>query len=141
MFSQVEFLRSEAEKIGYPVMIKAVRGGGGKGMRICPTAEDFDAQLDSAKREAMKSFGDEVMLLEKFVVDPRHVEVQVTALLENGLKNENTRLVCFRCSVTNMGTMCTSMRGTAVCNEDIRRSLRRLLDLASVGRFARALVG
>ena len=83
MFSQVEFLRSEAEKIGYPVMIKAVRGGGGKGMRICPTAEDFDAQLDSAKREAMKSFGDEVMLLEKFVVDPRHVEVQVTALLEN----------------------------------------------------------
>ena len=75
----MEHLRSEAEKIGYPVMIKAVRGGGGKGMRICPTAEDFDAQLDSAKREAMKSFGDEVMLLEKFVVDPRHVEVQVKA--------------------------------------------------------------
>ena len=75
----MEHLRSEAEKIGYPVMIKAVRGGGGKGMRICPTAEDFYAQLDSAKREAMKSFGDEVMLLEKFVVDPRHVEVQVKA--------------------------------------------------------------
>ena len=90
MFPQVEFLRSEAEKIGYPVMIKAVRGGGGKGMRICPTAEDFDAQLDSAKREAMKSFGDEVMLLEKFVVDPRHVEVQVTALLENGLQKKYT---------------------------------------------------
>jgi len=73
----VERLRQEAEKIGYPVMIKAVRGGGGKGMRICMTAEEFDAQLDSAKREAMKSFGDEVMLLEKFVVDPRHIEVQV----------------------------------------------------------------
>ena len=73
----VERLREEAEKIGYPVMIKAVRGGGGKGMRICMTAEEFDAQLDSAKREAMKSFGDEVMLLEKFVVDPRHIEVQV----------------------------------------------------------------
>jgi len=72
-----ERLRQEAEKIGYPVMIKAVRGGGGKGMRICMTAEEFDAQLDSAKREAMKSFGDEVMLLEKFVVDPRHIEVQV----------------------------------------------------------------
>ena len=51
-------------------------------MRICLTAEDFDAQLDSAKREAMKSFGDEVMLLEKFVVDPRHVEVQVSILSE-----------------------------------------------------------
>jgi len=73
----IERLRSEAEKIGFPVMIKAVRGGGGKGMRICLTAEEFDIQLDSAKREAMKSFGDEVMLLEKFVVDPRHVEVQV----------------------------------------------------------------
>merc|ERR1719481_102800 len=73
----VEKLRQEAEKIGYPVMIKAVRGGGGKGMRIAMTAEEFDAQLDSAKREAMKAFGDEVMLLEKFVVDPRHIEVQV----------------------------------------------------------------
>merc|ERR550539_2144504 len=74
---EVEFLRSEAEKIGYPVMIKAVRGGGGKGMRIAMTKDDFDSQLDSAKREAMKAFGDEVMLLEKFVVDPRRIEVQV----------------------------------------------------------------
>ena len=73
----VETLRAEAEKIGYPVMIKAVRGGGGKGMRIAMTKEVFDEQLDSAKREAMKSFGDDVMLLEKFVVDPRHIEVQV----------------------------------------------------------------
>ena len=73
----LERLQSEAEKIGYPVMIKAVRGGGGKGMRIAMTREEFDSQLDSAKREAMKAFGDEVMLLEKFVVDPRHIEVQV----------------------------------------------------------------
>ena len=58
-------------------------------MRICPTAEDFDAQLDSAKREAMKSFGDEVMLLEKFVVDPRHVEVQVRTPSNGWLKNTN----------------------------------------------------
>jgi len=73
----LETLKSEADKIGFPVMIKAVRGGGGKGMRISMTADEFEAQLESAKREAMKSFGDEVMLLEKFVVDPRHVEVQV----------------------------------------------------------------
>ena len=73
----LEKLRAEADKIGYPVMIKAVRGGGGKGMRIAMTKEEFDSQLDSAKREAMKAFGDEVMLLEKFVVDPRHIEVQV----------------------------------------------------------------
>merc|ERR1719433_629381 len=73
----LEKLRAEADNIGYPVMIKAVRGGGGKGMRISMTEEQFDDQLDSAKREAMKAFGDEVMLLEKFVVDPRHIEVQV----------------------------------------------------------------
>merc|ERR1719270_3254691 len=72
-----ETLKSEADKIGFPVMIKAVRGGGGKGMRIAMTEQDFEAQLESAKREAMKSFGDEVMLLEKYVNEPRHVEVQV----------------------------------------------------------------
>merc|ERR1712088_512231 len=72
-----EKLKSEADKIGFPVMIKAVRGGGGKGMRIALTEQDFEAQLESAKREAMKSFGDEVMLLERYVNEPRHVEVQV----------------------------------------------------------------
>ena len=73
----LEKLKSEAQKIGFPVMIKAVRGGGGKGMRIAMTEADFEPQLESAKREAMKSFGDEVMLLERYVTDPRHVEVQV----------------------------------------------------------------
>ncbi|XP_064638144.1 methylcrotonoyl-CoA carboxylase subunit alpha, mitochondrial-like isoform X3 [Lineus longissimus] len=72
-----EKLRSEAEQIGYPVMIKAVRGGGGKGMRICMDDSQFDEQFESAKREAIKSFGDDVMLIEKFVEMPRHVEVQV----------------------------------------------------------------
>ncbi|CAL8267897.1 unnamed protein product [Arctogadus glacialis] len=72
-----ERLRAEAVLIGYPVMIKAVRGGGGKGMRIAPTDADFLEQLESARREARKSFNDDVMLVEKFVEDPRHVEVQV----------------------------------------------------------------
>uniref|UniRef100_A0A6Q2Z1Q9 Methylcrotonoyl-CoA carboxylase subunit alpha, mitochondrial n=1 Tax=Esox lucius TaxID=8010 RepID=A0A6Q2Z1Q9_ESOLU len=72
-----EKLQAEAVRIGYPVMIKAVRGGGGKGMRIAHTAEDFHEQLESARREARKSFNDDVMLVEKFVEDPRHVEVQV----------------------------------------------------------------
>jgi len=70
-------LRQEADKIGFPVMIKAVRGGGGKGMRIALTPEVFQEQLESARREATKSFGDEVMLVEKYVDRPRHVEVQV----------------------------------------------------------------
>lgn len=70
-------LKEEAAKIGYPIMIKAVRGGGGKGMRIALTESEFKEQLDSARREALKSFGDDVVLLEKFVSEPRHVEVQV----------------------------------------------------------------
>uniref|UniRef100_A0A8C5A935 Methylcrotonoyl-CoA carboxylase 1 (alpha) n=1 Tax=Gadus morhua TaxID=8049 RepID=A0A8C5A935_GADMO len=72
-----ERLQAEAVQIGYPVMIKAVRGGGGKGMRIARTDADFLEQLESARREARKSFNDDVMLVEKFVEDPRHVEVQV----------------------------------------------------------------
>ncbi|XP_003744258.1 methylcrotonoyl-CoA carboxylase subunit alpha, mitochondrial [Galendromus occidentalis] len=70
-------LLQEAKKIGFPVMLKAVRGGGGKGMRIAMNEAEFESQLESARREAMKSFGDNVMLVEKFVVNPRHVEVQV----------------------------------------------------------------
>ena len=66
-----ERLQEEAEKIGYPVMLKAVRGGGGKGMRIAETSKDFLPMLESAKSEAMKAFGNSDMLIEKFVVKPR----------------------------------------------------------------------
>ncbi|KAL3047079.1 methylcrotonoyl-CoA carboxylase subunit alpha, mitochondrial [Trematomus bernacchii] len=72
-----ERLQAEAAQIGFPVMIKAVRGGGGKGMRIAQSDSVFLEQLESARREARKSFNDDVMLVEKFVEDPRHVEVQV----------------------------------------------------------------
>ncbi|KIH55761.1 putative methylcrotonoyl-CoA carboxylase, alpha subunit, partial [Ancylostoma duodenale] len=70
-------LRVHAERIGYPVMLKAVYGGGGKGMRIAWSASEFDEKLSSARNEAMKSFGNDEMLVEKFVERPRHVEVQV----------------------------------------------------------------
>jgi 3-methylcrotonyl-CoA carboxylase alpha subunit len=70
-------LQNEAERIGYPVMIKAVRGGGGKGMRIAFSREEFMPQLQSAKTEALKSFANDDMLVEKYVEMPRHVEVQV----------------------------------------------------------------
>ena len=70
-------LVEEADRIGYPVMIKAIRGGGGKGMRIAMTKEEFMSQLESAKREAINSFNDDAMLLERYIQKPRHVEVQV----------------------------------------------------------------
>ncbi|MCR5878599.1 acetyl/propionyl/methylcrotonyl-CoA carboxylase subunit alpha [Phenylobacterium sp. J367] len=70
-------LKREADRIGYPVLIKAVAGGGGKGMRKVESAADFDAALTSAKREAAASFGDDRVLLETYVTRPRHIEVQV----------------------------------------------------------------
>ena len=73
------YLMAEAEKIGYPVLLKAVKGGGGKGMRICYRPDEFLQQLESAKTEARNSFGDDVMLVEKYITRPRHVEVQVFA--------------------------------------------------------------
>jgi propionyl-CoA carboxylase alpha chain/3-methylcrotonyl-CoA carboxylase alpha subunit len=72
-----ERLADEAGKIGFPVLIKAVAGGGGKGMRKVDNAEDFAALLASCQREASASFGDERVLLEKYVTRPRHIEVQV----------------------------------------------------------------
>lgn len=72
-------LKEEAKRIGFPIMIKAVRGGGGKGMRIALTEADFDEALQSARSESQKAFADSVVLLEKFVGEPRHVEVQVFA--------------------------------------------------------------
>ena len=59
-----QFLKQKASEIGYPVLIKAIKGGGGKGMRIVNDPSEFDIQLESSKREAMKSFGDDQVLIE-----------------------------------------------------------------------------
>jgi 3-methylcrotonyl-CoA carboxylase alpha subunit len=72
-------LQDEAEAMGWPVMIKPSRGGGGKGMRVVRRAEDFAAALESSRRESRAAFGDDAMVLERFVERPRHVEVQVVA--------------------------------------------------------------
>ena len=72
-----QMLRFEADRIGYPVLIKASAGGGGKGMRIVTQSEDFDAALASCKREAINSFGDDAVLIERYVTRPRHIEIQV----------------------------------------------------------------
>ena len=74
-----ERLQAEADRIGYPVLIKAVAGGGGKGMRKVDAATDFAAALASCRREAAASFGDDRVLIETYVTRPRHIEVQVFA--------------------------------------------------------------
>ena len=74
-----ELLESEARKIGFPLLIKASAGGGGKGMRLVVDANDFNASAMAARREAQASFGDDRILLEKFLVEARHIEVQILA--------------------------------------------------------------
>lgn len=72
-------LAAAAERIGYPVLIKASAGGGGKGMRVIERANDLEAAIGSAKREALASFGGDHVLVEKYLTQPRHIEVQVFA--------------------------------------------------------------
>jgi 3-methylcrotonyl-CoA carboxylase alpha subunit len=71
----IEVLKKEAKKIGYPVLIKAVMGGGGKGMRIVETEEDLEDSVNSSKREAISSFGDDRVLVEKYIRHPRYAYI------------------------------------------------------------------
>src|SRR5207247_7026509 len=74
-----EFLIDEAERIGFPVLIKAASGGGGKGMRAVGHKAEFDAALGACRREALSAFGDERVLREKYLDRPRHIEIQLFA--------------------------------------------------------------
>ncbi|UFM63593.1 biotin/lipoyl-binding protein [Paracoccus sp. MA] len=74
---EAEHLQAQADAIGYPVLIKAVAGGGGKGMRLVERARDFPAALHSAQGEAATAFGNPAVLIEKYIRQPRHIEVQV----------------------------------------------------------------
>jgi 3-methylcrotonyl-CoA carboxylase alpha subunit len=74
-----DYLHGEADRIGYPLLIKASAGGGGKGMRIVETSAEFAAALASCKREAANAFGDDAVLLERYLRRPRHIEIQVFA--------------------------------------------------------------
>ncbi len=74
-----DFLQQKADEIAYPLLIKASAGGGGKGMKIVNASSEFQEALDSAKREALKSFGNDHVILERFITQPKHIEVQVFA--------------------------------------------------------------
>lgn len=76
---EAEVGKKLAEEIGYPVMIKASSGGGGKGMRVANSADEFEFQFNMAQRESANAFGDDTMYIERFVQNPRHVEIQIMA--------------------------------------------------------------
>lgn len=84
LFSSQDSSRLTSPTSGFPVLIKAVHGGGGKGMRIVHSPSEFHEALTSAQREALKSFGNSDVLVEKYIVRPRHVEVQVFADTQGG---------------------------------------------------------
>ena len=71
--------REIADKMGYPVIIKASSGGGGKGMRIAESSEEFEANFNTAQRESVNAFGDNTMYIEKYITSPRHIEFQIVA--------------------------------------------------------------
>ena len=75
----VKIAREEADRIGYPVILKAASGGGGRGMRVIWNAEELLKQFNSAKNEALSAFGDDTVFLEKFIEEPKHIEVQILA--------------------------------------------------------------
>jgi 3-methylcrotonyl-CoA carboxylase alpha subunit len=76
---EADFLQEQADRMGYPVLLKASAGGGGKGMRIVEQSTELKAALESCKREAISSFGDDKVLVEKYLTRPRHIEIQVFA--------------------------------------------------------------
>jgi 3-methylcrotonyl-CoA carboxylase alpha subunit len=126
-----EFLAKQADKIGYPVMIKANAGGGGKGMRRVEAREQFAADLASCRREAAAAFGDDSVLLEKYLLEPRHVEVQVF-----GDTHANVVSLFERdCSVQRRHQKVIEEAPAPLISEELRRALSR------AGRSAAQAVG
>jgi 3-methylcrotonyl-CoA carboxylase alpha subunit len=129
-----ETLKAEADKMGYPLMIKAVLGGGGKGMRIVESADEFSDMLDSARREAMKSFSDDNVLLEKYVRKSRHIEFQIFAD-HNG---EAVHLFERDCSVQRRHQKVLEEAPAPMLDEDLRN---RMGDAAVAAAKAVGYVG
>lgn len=114
-----ELLMNEAKKIGFPVMIKPVRGGGGKGMRVVRKESEFLEALESSRRESLKAFNDQSMLLERFIEKPRHVEVQIF-----GDKHGNHVYLFERdCSVQRRHQKIIEEAPAPLLSDDMRREL------------------
>jgi acetyl-CoA carboxylase, biotin carboxylase subunit len=111
--------RAFADRIGYPVMIKAAAGGGGKGMKRCERSEDFAGLWQSARREAASAFGDDRLYLEKFLERPRHVEIQIFADEHGGCVWLGER----ECSVQRRQQKIMEESPSCVLDEGMRRAM------------------
>ena len=118
-FPTAELALAAAEKVGYPVLIKAANGGGGRGQRLVESADRFVAAYDSAKRESKAAFNDDTLYLERFVVRPRHVEIQIF-----GDQHGNYVYLFERdCSVQRRNQKVIEEAPSPALTEDIRRQM------------------
>ena len=114
-----EALRAHAGEVGYPLLVKASAGGGGRGMRVVREPAELDEALDAARREAAASFGDDRLLLERYVARPRHVEVQILGDAHGDARPPR------RARVQRPAPAPEADRGVAVARRDAARSGRR----------------
>ena len=124
---EVEEARLIAEKIGYPVMIKASSGGGGKGMRISRGSEDFDANFQNAQMESIKGFSDDTMYIEKYIEKPRHIEFQIMADKFGNVVHLGER----DCSIQRRHQKVLEESPSAAISEELRRKMGETAVLAA----------
>jgi acetyl-CoA carboxylase, biotin carboxylase subunit len=115
----VEEAMQVAEKIGYPVMLKAAAGGGGKGMRLVHTPQELRSALDSAKSEALRAFGDAEVYMEKAILNPRHIELQVLADEHGNVVHLGER----ECSIQRRHQKVLEEAPSPFIHEDMRRRM------------------
>ena len=116
-----------AAEIGYPVMIKASSGGGGKGMRVARSEEDFEFQFNMAQRESANAFGDDTMYIERYVENPRHVEIQIMADTYGSVVALGER----DCSVQRNHQKLIEESPSPAINEETRKEMNRYAILAA----------
>ena len=124
---EVEEARLVAEKIGYPVMIKASSGGGGKGMRISRGPEDFEANFQNAQMESIKGFSDDTMYIEKYIEKPRHIEFQIMADKFGNVVHLGER----DCSIQRRHQKVLEESPSAAISEELRRKMGETAVLAA----------
>ncbi len=124
---EVEEARLVAEKIGYPVMIKASSGGGGKGMRISRGSEDFDANFQNAQMESIKGFSVDTMYIEKYIEKPRHIEFQIMADKFGNVVHLGER----DCSIQRRHQKVLEESPSAAISEELRRKMGETAVLAA----------
>lgn len=111
--------REIADKMGYPVIIKASSGGGGKGMRIAENSEEFDVNFNTAQRESVNAFGDDTMYIEKYITSPRHIEFQIVADKHGNVVHLGER----DCSVQRKHQKMIEESPSVAINEELRKRM------------------